>query len=80
MIPNITSITRKNVKVPVVIDSVDVVRPLLIRPSLLLLLSSSAVNDPNAENVPSVLCVVNQLSVSVKDVDMRVCIMLSITR
>ena len=62
MIPNITSITRKNVKVPFVIDSVDVVRPLLIRP-LLLLLSSSAANEPNAENVPSVLCVICQLSV-----------------
>ena len=62
MIPNKTSITLRNAIVPFAMDSVDVVRPLLIRPSLLLL-SSSAANDPKAENVPSVLCDVYQLSV-----------------
>lgn len=62
MIPNITSITLRKVKVPFAIDSVDVVRPLLMRPSLLLL-SSSAAKDPNAENVPSVLCVICQFLV-----------------
>ena len=61
MIPNKTSITLRNAIVPFAMDSVDVVRPHLIRPSLLLL-SSSAAKDPNAENVPSVLCVGYQLS------------------
>lgn len=61
-IPKSTSITLRKARVPFAMDSVDVVRPLLLRPSLLLL-SSSAAKDPKAENVPSVLCVVCRLSV-----------------
>ena len=62
MIPNSTSMTLMNARVPFAMDSVDVVRPLLIRPPLSLP-SSSVAKDPNAENVPSVLCVVCRLSI-----------------